>query len=194
MKLEDKDIRIDTYRASGAGGQHINKTDSAVRLTHTPTNIVVQCQNERSQLKNKNTAMKMLKAKLYQKELEQRVIEQKLEGQKLDIGWGSQIRSYIFHPYNLVKDHRTKEETSNIQATMDGQIDHFIHHIYLCKWRIDMSGENKSLQQIIKRRLEKLEKIKSSGINPYPYSYKSKHTTLEILDNEEKFLDKKMYQ
>ncbi len=138
IEIEDKDIRIDTYRASGAGGQHINKTDSAVRLTHLPTNIVVQCQNERSQLKNKNTAMKMLKAKLYQKELEERAIEQeKLEGQKLDIGWGSQIRSYIFHPYNLVKDHRTKEETSNTQATMDGQIDHFIRAYLL------MQMENK---------------------------------------------------
>jgi peptide chain release factor 2 len=131
--VDEKDIRIDTYRASGAGGQHINKTDSAVRITHTPTNIVVQCQNERSQLKNKNVAMKMLKAKLYQKRQEELAVEQqKLEGQKKEIGWGSQIRSYIFHPYNLVKDHRTKEETSNVQAVMDGSIDNFIR-AYLLK-------------------------------------------------------------
>ena len=127
IEIDEKDIRVDTYRASGAGGQHINKTDSAVRLTHIPYGIVVQCQNERSQLKNKNTAMKMLKAKLYQKELDERAAEhEKLEGQKKDIGWGSQIRSYVFHPYNLVKDHRTNVETSNVQATMDGEIDQFI--------------------------------------------------------------------
>lgn len=133
VELSDKEIRIDTYRASGAGGQHVNKTDSAVRITHLPTKIVVQCQNERSQLKNKNTAMKMLKAKLYQRLLEEKVSEhQKLEEQKLDIGWGSQIRSYIFHPYNLVKDHRTKEEIGNIQSVMDGEINPFIR-AYLLK-------------------------------------------------------------
>jgi peptide chain release factor 2 len=127
IEIDEKDIRVDTYRASGAGGQHINKTDSAVRLTHIPHGIVVQCQNERSQLKNKNTALKMLKAKLYQKELDERAAEhEKLEGQKKDIGWGSQIRSYVFHPYNLVKDHRTNVETSNVQQTMDGEIDQFI--------------------------------------------------------------------
>ena len=116
IEIDEKDIRIDTYRASGAVVQHINKTDSGVRLTHTPSGIVVQCQNERSQLKNKNTAMKMLKAKLYQKELDERATEhEKLEGEKKDIGWGSQIRSYVFHPYNLVKDHRTYIESSNVQ-------------------------------------------------------------------------------
>jgi len=140
IQIDDKDVRIDTYRASGAGGQHINKTDSAVRLTHKPTGIVVQCQNERSQLKNKNTAIKMLKAKLYQKELDERAVEhEKIEGQKKDIGWGSQIRSYVFHPYNLVKDHRTNTETSNVQATMDGEIDQFIRAYLL------MNMENKSV-------------------------------------------------
>ena len=140
IEIDEKDIRIDTYRASGAGGQHINKTDSAVRLTHMPSGIVVQCQNERSQLKNKNTAMKMLKAKLYQKELDERAAEhEKLEGQKKDIGWGSQIRSYVFHPYNLVKDHRTNVETSNVQATMDGEIDQFIRAYLL------MNMESKSV-------------------------------------------------
>ena len=140
IQIDEKDIRVDTYRASGAGGQHINKTDSAVRLTHTLSGIVVQCQNERSQLKNKNTAMKMLKAKLYQNELDERASEhKKFEGQKKDIGWGSQIRSYVFHPYNLVKDHRTNIETSNVQATMDGEIDQFIRAYLL------MNMENNSV-------------------------------------------------
>lgn len=134
INIEDKDIRIDTYRASGAGGQHVNKTDSAVRITHLESSIVVQCQNERSQLKNKNTALKMLKAKLYQKKMEKRAATQEqLEEQKKEIGWGSQIRSYIFHPYNLVKDHRTKHESSNIQAVMDGNIDGFIRSFLLSK-------------------------------------------------------------
>ena len=140
IEIDDKEIRIDTYRASGAGGQHINKTDSAVRLTHASSGIVVQCQNERSQLKNKNTAMKMLKAKLYQKELDERAAEHdKLAGQKKDIGWGSQIRSYVFHPYNLVKDHRTNVERTNVQATMDGEIDQFIRAYLL------MNMESKSV-------------------------------------------------
>ena len=127
IEINDKDIRIDTYRASGAGGQHINKTDSAVRITHIESGIVVQCQNQRSQLKNKNSALKLLKAKLYQKKIDDIALKQeKLEVQKKDISWGSQIRSYIFHPYTLVKDHRTKEESSNIQSIMDGEIDQFI--------------------------------------------------------------------
>ena len=132
--IEDKDIRIDTYRASGAGGQHVNKTDSAVRITHVESGIVVQCQNERSQLNNKNTALKMLKAKLYQQVMEQRAASQDhLSKQKKEIGWGSQIRSYVFHPYNMVKDHRTKHETSNIQSVMDGNIDGFIRAYLLSK-------------------------------------------------------------
>ena len=134
ITIDDKDIRIDTYRASGAGGQHINKTDSAVRITHIESGIVVQCQNERSQLKNKNTALKMMKARLYQKEMEALAASQDhLSAQKKEIGWGSQIRSYVFHPYNLVKDHRTKHETSNIQAVMDGDIDNFIRAYLLEK-------------------------------------------------------------
>ena len=134
ITIDDKDIRIDTYRASGAGGQHINKTDSAVRITHIESGIVVQCQNERSQLKNKNTALKMMKARLYQKEMESLAASQNhLLAQKKEIGWGSQIRSYVFHPYNLVKDHRTKHETSNIQAVMDGDIDNFIRAYLLEK-------------------------------------------------------------
>lgn len=128
------DLRIDTYRASGAGGQHVNKTDSAIRITHLPSGIVVQCQNERSQFKNKSTAMKILKARLYQKELEeQRAQKKEFASNKKDIAWGSQIRSYVFHPYNMVKDHRTNVETSNIQQVMDGSLDMFIER-YLAEF------------------------------------------------------------
>lgn len=127
IKIEQSDIRIDTYRASGAGGQHVNKTDSAVRITHVPSGIVAQCQNQRSQHKNKNQAMKILKARLYQLELDKEKEKNKeLENKKMEIGWGSQIRSYVFHPYQLVKDHRTKLETGNTQSVMDGNINKFI--------------------------------------------------------------------
>lgn len=127
IEINKADLRIDTYRASGAGGQHVNKTDSAIRITHIPTGIVVQCQNERSQFKNKATAMKILSARLYQRELEeQRAQRKELNDTKKDIAWGSQIRSYVFHPYNMVKDHRTNVETSNIQQVMDGDLDRFI--------------------------------------------------------------------
>ncbi len=127
IQIDEKDLRIDTYRSSGAGGQHVNKTDSAVRMTHIPTGIVVQCQNERSQIKNRSTAMKMLKAKLYELEKQKNEEEQaKKSGEKKDIAWGSQIRSYVFHPYNLIKDHRTEEETANIGPVMDGELDAFI--------------------------------------------------------------------
>ncbi len=127
IEIDEDDLRIDTYRSSGAGGQHVNKTSSAVRITHNPTGIVVQCQNERSQIKNRATAMKMLRSRLYQLQLEeQRQKRDEIEKTKKKIEWGSQIRSYIFHPYNLVKDHRTDTETSNVQAVMDGDIDKFI--------------------------------------------------------------------
>ena len=127
VNVEEKDLRIDTFRASGAGGQHVNKTSSAIRITHIPTGIVVQCQNERSQHRNKESAMKMLFSKLYQMKLEEEESKRaKLENTKKDIAWGSQIRSYVFHPYNLVKDHRTGYETSSIQNVMDGDLDDFI--------------------------------------------------------------------
>ena len=133
VKINDDEIRIDTYRSSGAGGQYINKTDSAVRITHLPTGIVVQCQNERSQFQNKDKAMQMLKAKLYM--LKQQENMQKLSGirgEVTDIGWGNQIRSYVMQPYTMVKDHRTGTETGNTDSVMDGNIDLFING-YL-KW------------------------------------------------------------
>ncbi len=127
IDINPTDLRIDTYRASGAGGQHVNKTDSAVRITHLPSGIVAQCQNERSQHKNKNHAMKILKARLYKVELEKEKDKNKdLEDKKMEIGFGSQIRSYVFHPYQMVKDHRTKEENGNTQAVMDGDLNPFI--------------------------------------------------------------------
>ena len=133
VEINDEDLRIDTYRSSGAGGQHINKTSSAIRITHLPTGIVVQCQNERSQFQNKDKAMQMLKAKLYM--LKQEENAQKLSGirgEVKEIGWGNQIRSYVFQPYTMVKDHRTNYETGNVDAVMDGDLDPFIN-AYL-KW------------------------------------------------------------
>jgi peptide chain release factor 2 len=127
VDINPVDLRVDTYRASGAGGQHVNKTDSAIRITHLPTGIVVQCQNDRSQHKNKANAMKILASRLYQLKLdEQKEKLQALENAKTEIGWGSQIRSYVFHPYNMVKDHRTNVETSSVQQVMDGDLDTFI--------------------------------------------------------------------
>ncbi len=133
IEIDEKDLRIDTYRSSGAGGQHVNVTDSAVRITHIPTNIVVQCQNERSQHQNKEMAMRVLRSRLYELELEkQREELDKINAEKKEIAWGSQIRSYIFQPYQLVKDHRTGLEIGNINKIMDGEIDSFIE-AYL-KW------------------------------------------------------------
>ena len=127
IDIQEKDIRIDTYRSSGAGGQHVNTTDSAVRITHLPTNIVVQCQNHRSQHQNKAEAFKMLKAKLYELELEKKSTEKaRTEENKTEIGWGHQIRSYVLQPYQLVKDLRTNKESSNFQAILDGDIDDFL--------------------------------------------------------------------
>ena len=131
VDIDPSEIRVDTYRAGGAGGQHVNTTDSAVRITHIPTGIIVQCQNERSQHKNKAAAMKVLKARLYQFQCKEAEDERKKKyGEKKEIAWGSQIRSYVMHPYSMVKDHRTKHETSNVQAVMDGSIDDFME-VYL---------------------------------------------------------------
>ncbi|AQW21836.1 peptide chain release factor 2 [Lentilactobacillus curieae] len=139
IEINPDDLRIDVYRSSGAGGQHINKTSSAVRITHEPTGIVVASQAQRSQLQNRQTAMNMLKSKLYELEEQKKAEEKaKIEGEQLDIGWGSQIRSYVFHPYSMVKDHRTNHETANVNAVMDGDLDGFIN-AYL-QWKLEQKN------------------------------------------------------
>ncbi|WP_120190971.1 peptide chain release factor 2 [Ammoniphilus oxalaticus] len=128
IEIRSEDLKIDTYRSSGAGGQHVNTTDSAVRITHAPTGIIVTCQSERSQIKNREKAMKILKGRIYEKRIEEQekaLVE--IRGEQKEIGWGSQIRSYVFHPYSMVKDHRTGQETGNIQAVVDGELDPFIN-------------------------------------------------------------------
>ena len=136
VDINPEDLRVDTYRSSGAGGQHINKTESAIRITHIPTGVVVTCQNELSQHKNRETAMKMLKSKLIEiAEREQKEKIEDLKGVQMEIGWGSQIRSYVFHPYTMVKDHRTNYEVGNINAVMDGDIDGFINAYLIAKSR-----------------------------------------------------------
>src|SRR5438128_7273590 len=141
VQIEDKDIRIDTYRSSGAGGQHVNVTDSAVRITHLPTGIVVSCQNERSQHRNRDSAMKVLKARLYDLKMkEQQARLDQIGGTKKDIAFGSQIRSYVLHPYQMVKDHRTKEQVGNVDRVLDGDLDGFIKS-YLMKKASGTLGE-----------------------------------------------------
>jgi peptide chain release factor 2 len=127
IEINPEELKVDTYRSGGAGGQHVNKTDSAVRITHLPSGIVVQCQSERSQISNRNTAMKLLKSKLLDLEMKKKEAElAAMRGDQMEIAWGSQIRSYVFHPYSLVKDHRTGVEIGNVNAVMDGDIDSFI--------------------------------------------------------------------
>jgi len=142
VDIRPEDLRVDTYRSGGKGGQHVNKTESAVRFTHLPTGIVVACQSERSQLMNRATAMSILRAKLYEYYHEQKEKENsKFNGEKKDISWGNQIRSYVFQPYTMVKDHRTKCESGNIQAVMDGDIDQFMDAYLIAKWKgLPMDG------------------------------------------------------
>lgn len=138
VEINADDLRVDTYRAQGAGGQHVNKTDSAVRITHIPTGIVVQCQNERSQHKNRATAMRVLKSRLYEHyRAEQEKEREKHAAEKQDISWGNQIRSYVFQPYTMVKDHRTGVETGNVQGVMDGDLDEFIHEYLRRTWTVE---------------------------------------------------------
>lgn len=142
VDIKPDEIRVDTYRAQGAGGQHVNKTDSAVRMTHIETGIVVQCQNERSQHKNRDMAMKMLRSRLYEYYRAQQEAERaENAAEKREIAWGSQIRSYVFQPYTMVKDHRTKEETGNVDAVMDGEIDRFIESYLRSSWQPAAVGE-----------------------------------------------------
>jgi peptide chain release factor 2 len=141
IEILDKDLRVDTYRSSGSGGQHVNKTDSAIRLTHLPTGVVVSCQAERSQHANRKKAMKMLQARLYELEIDTKRKEmERFYGQKGEISWGSQIRSYVLQPYTMVKDHRTDTETSNVQAVLDGALDQFID-AYLKQEKADSAGK-----------------------------------------------------
>ena len=143
VEIKPEDLRVDTYRAGGAGGQHVNKTDSAVRFTHIPTGIVVACQSERSQIMNRAMAMNMLKARLYDYYKEEQEKEnEKFASEKKSVSWGNQMRSYVFQPYTMVKDHRTKHETGNIQAVMDGHIDQFIEAFLATKWDSASVGSN----------------------------------------------------
>ena len=136
IKVEDKDIRVDTYRSSGAGGQHVNVTDSAVRITHMPSGIVVSCQNERSQIRNREVAMKVLKSRLYDLEMQKKQAKlDAIESGKMKIGFGSQIRSYVLHPYRMIKDHRTKYEVGDVDRVMDGDLDAFINSTLAAKAR-----------------------------------------------------------
>ena len=140
VEINDKDLKVDTYRSSGAGGQHVNKTDSAIRITHLPSGIVVSCQSERSQHKNRSTAMKQLRARLYELEMEKKESEASaLAGEKKEIAWGSQIRSYVLHPYRMVKDHRTGYEIGNADGVLDGDLDGFIE-----AWLLGMRAPDKS--------------------------------------------------
>ena len=167
IEINPDELRIDTYRSSGAGGQHVNTTDSAIRITHIPTGIITQCQNERSQHKNKDVAMKMLRAKLLElKAAEKTEMLSEVRGEVKDIGWSNQIRSYIFHPYNLVKDHRTATEIGNVHGVMDGNIDGFINAYLL--WATGLSNNDKDSDSHVKSNNDKGNNDKSSHNHKKP--------------------------
>ena len=173
IEIDESDLRIDTFRASGAGGQHVNKTDSAIRITHTPSGIVVSCQQERSQHKNRSTAMKMLRAALYQRAREEKKKEKEaLESSKTEIGWGNQIRSYVFAPYTMVNDHRTEVKTGNVSAR-NGWCARSFHRGVPEEVRGSsrrMSGDGGNLSRVMRTRLEKLEALRARGVEPFAYS------------------------
>jgi peptide chain release factor 2 len=178
IEIDEGDLRIDTYRASGAGGQHVNKTDSAVRITHLPTGIVAACQQERSQHKNKSTAMKMLRAALYEHALAAKEKEKAaLEATKTDIGFGHQIRSYVFQPYTMVNDHRTELKITDVQGVMDGAIDPFIEAVpeTARRRRRGRLSSSEELSQVLRDRREKLDELIRRGIRPFEYNFRRTH-------------------
>ena len=192
IEIDESDLRVDTFRASGAGGQHVNKTDSAIRITHEPTGIVVSCQQERSQHKNRSTAMKMLKAALYQRAREEKEKEkQALESSKTEIAWGQQIRSYVFAPYTMVNDHRTDIKKGDVNAVMDGKVGSLHRGIPEevqrgAGWRSGCPTRATTSRGSGRRVLEKLAALQERGVEPFAYSFDvTRHAAPSVAEFEE---------